>query len=1048
MTNLPTLVAVGASAGGLEALSSMLGSATGETGMTFVIIQHLSPDYKSMMTELLARRTQLKVQPAQDGQQVQAETVYVMEPQAQIKLDGATLRVKTVPRDERLSQPINDFFNSAAEYPGEKVAVVLSGTGSDGTHGIAAVKSADGTIVVQEPSSAAFDGMPQSAIRTGLVDLVVPANEIITELLSLRNSGPEVYFGLADDRGRVVLQRIMTALEGLSGVDFTFYKPSTILRRIKRRMQHLELTDPRAYVDKLRETPMEVSALYHDLLIGVTRFFRDPGAISALSDLVMPRVLARAGTGPIRAWVAGCSTGEEAYTVAILIAEGLANAGLDRDFRVFATDIDSKALEYAKAGEFTGESIERLPLAVREKYFVARGETFLVRKEIREHLLFSRHNLIEAPPFSRLDLISCRNLLIYLKPSIQQRIIQTFSSALIDDGVLWLGSSETIGGAKDQFNTLNSRWRLYQARPGRRRKMIPMAGVTRLAPTRSPSSVEAMRQKRIMRTLEGALLGYAPPTLLIDTEFQLIYRYGNLDELLSVPSGAMTLDVREMLPRELSAIIYTAFSRARDAHDDLHYRGLRLESGLVFDMRVRLLTDRRGEDELLALIFEGLKTEEPASTEIVSVQVSGEIETELLNARRDLQDTRVNLQATIEELETSNEELQSTNEELIAANEELQSTNEELQSVNEELHTVNAEHQDKVEELVRLTEKLDDVLGAIEVGVVVLDEQLAVQHFNLAATRYFNLIDQDLGRPLAHITHQMAFSDLLDRCGDALRSGTQTMRQTTGAGRTVLLNILPRRRTHEAAVGVVLTITDVTELISARRHAGEFQHAFDLTGLSAVLIDGDGCVQAFNSNFADRTERDPAHLAGQSFEAFIADDDRARFARALESVRAGRPWSSILQGMLPDGRSSWMVIDLFVSPAGETRTPTVLCIARPFTELFPFNPNRIVEEGRRAVWVHDLATGHTTASRGLAGVWGASTILGLTEYASAEQVQRLQGLLRQTRETLLPQSMILTVTLDGAAREVHVEAHAVRLHDGEVMLAGIATAVQYDEQAH
>lgn len=1043
---LPLLVAVGASAGGLEAITRLVSTSIGETGMAIVIVQHLSPDYKSMMTQLLTQRTELRVRAAQDGMQVESETVYVIEPKTQLLLDGVILRVEQVPQNERLMHPINDFFDSVAGYPGDVAGVILSGTGTDGAQGLVTIKQSGGTVVVQKPEEAGFDGMPKAALRMGVADLVLPAADILPELLALQRTGPEVYFGLGDARGNAILQRILDLLNEASGVDFGSYKSSTLLRRIQRRMQALGITDPRIYAERLRSSPKDIQALYDDLLIGVTRFFRDPGAITALTELVLPRVLARAGTGPIRAWVAGCSTGEEAYTVAILIAEGLASAGLARDFRVFATDIDGKALESAKAGEFSNEAIKWLPASVRTKYFLARGQRFLVRKEIREHLLFSRHNLIEEPPFTRLDFISCRNLLIYLKPVVQQQIIQTFASALIDNGVLWLGSSETIGDAEREFKTLDPRWRIFQARTGRNRRMLRTTGVTHLSPAMSPRKVTELRRTRsLLESLENALLGYAPPTLIINSDFQLVYRYGSLDGVLTVPTGRMSLDVREMLPKELSAIIYTAFSRAREAADDLQYRSLRVDGGEAFDLRARLLPAGHDGEDLLALMFENRRAHEIGATEVIGTQVDGDLEVELITARRELQETRANLQATIEELESTNEALQSTNEELIAANEELQSTNEELHSVNEELHTVNAEHQDKVDELMSQTQKLDDVLSALDLGVAVLDDALNVQHFNVAATRYFSLIGRDLGRPLAHLSHRLEYPDLLDRCSDALREDIETTRTTTAGDRAVLVHICPRRRRSDVPAGAIVTVADISDLVTARREAGDFQRAFDMTGLSAVVIDADNRIQAFNTHFAERLGRDPDHLAGQDVLDLISPADQEIVTDALARTRAGERWSGVVQALLPTGDSQWALVDLFPSPrVDDAAKRAVLSLSRPFDMVFPFDPTAALAGGRGAFWVWDPETQHVTASRGLAALWGltADTFEGLEERVLDGGMDRIRACLAEAARTFQLVTCRATVQVDDHIRVNEIHAYGVRLHSGDVRVAGLTRLVE------
>lgn len=1036
-TELPLLVAVGASAGGLEALTRLLASAETDGSICVVVIQHLSPDYKSMMAELLGQRTALPVLAARDGLPIRADVVYVIEPRTQPLIDGTTLRVRPV-SDKRLQQPINDFFESATSYPGEIAAVVLSGTGSDGADGLLAIKRAGGTAVVQRPAEASFDGMPLTAIRTGQVDLVLPALEILPELLTLRRIGPEVYFGLGDTRGNIILRRILDALQGATGIDFGSYKPSTMLRRIQRRMQARDVRDPRAYADLVSVEDAEVDALYADLLIGVTRFFRDPGAINALTELVLPRVLARGGTSPIRAWVAGCSTGEEAYTVAILIAEGLAAAGLTRDYRIFATDIDERALEHAKAGAFSEEAIRRMPRSLRERYFVQRGGQHHVRKEIREHLLFSRHNLIDEPPFTRLDFISCRNLLIYLKSEVQQQVIQTFASALIDDGVLWLGSSETIGDADRDFKTIDSRWRIFQAQAGRRRRMSRASRTMALAPAQSPQKVlRARRNRTLLEAVEESLIGYAPPTLIINSDYQLVYRFGDLDNILRVPMGRMSLDVRDMLPKALSAIIYTAFGRASETHEDLLYRSLRIEDGETFDLRARLLPAHDG-DNLLALIFENQRVERTV-TEVDAPQIGTELEIELNSARAELMETRDNLQSTIEELESTNEALQSANEELIAANEELQSTNEELHSVNEELHTVNAEHQDKVDQLTAQHKKLDDVLSALELGVVVLDSDLNVQHFNVASTRYFSLIGRDMGRPLGHLSHQLDFPDLLDRCSEALRLDDETVRTTVAAGRTVIVRVHPRRRLSRAAAGVIITIADISGLAPAESTPG-IDSILDRTDLAVAVVDHVNQISSFNRAFAERLDRDPDHLVGQGVTDLIAAEEREAAIEGLRSARVGQSRADVIKLRSPSGDAIWEFVEFIPTQEADGARRRVLWVSRP---LWGFLPDEVVSRldlPQSSVWVWTPESERLQTVTDLARVWGLESLedLGyLDQHLVGDDQQIIARFLGDAATTDAPQRAEARVVYRGRIRVNEMTAARVALFDGGVRIVGV-----------
>lgn len=1021
MSDSILLVAVGASAGGLEALTALFAAAPERTGMSFVVVQHLSPDYKSMMVELLDRRTSLTVKEVEDGIVPEAEHVYVIEPQTSLRLEGDQLRIDPMPRDQRVPHPINIFFESvAAEREGACAAVVLSGTGSDGARGVEAIKDAGGTVVVQDPETASFDGMPKAAIQTGTADLVLPPSDVIKELKVLQQSGPASYFGLAGDHGATTLGQIVGVLRKSTGVNFGHYKPTTVIRRIHRRMEILDVADPRQYVELLRNDAVEIATLYRDLLIGVTRFHRDTGAVTALQTIALPALLERPSTGPVRAWVAGCSTGEEAYTVAMLLAELLRDKS--REFRVFATDVDAGALEAASAGEFDESSVQHLPTELLERYFERRGATWVARPSLRDKILFSRHNVIEDPPFTRLDFISCRNLLIYLRGPIQQRILQIFSSSLNENGVLWLGSSEALGASAPLYDVLDPRWRIYGARPGRRKQIV--APLSRTLPAAVRVSPHDTRQTRLLRAVRRALTRYAPPTVIINAEFEVVYRYGELGDLLSVPSGEVSLDIREMLPTAVSSLVVTGVHRVLDVDEDVVYSHVQLETpanALTFDLRLRSASEAADGPRLVALIFENMVEDDPVEEIVVPAgERVSEIDAQLHRTRRELADTRANLQTTIEELESSNEELQSTNEELIASNEELQSTNEELQSVNEELRMVNDEHQVKVAELMSLNHTLDTVLNSVEVGILLVDSDLQLARFNPAAARYVNLRPVDIGRPLSHLTHHLDFPDLLDRIGEVVRDSVVVERHVAARDGEVstLVGIRPRRL-DDYVSGALVTITDVTTLLQARHDANRLKAAFDQSGASVCIIDPKLRIQGYSSRFLEACGRDGAYLEDTAITELVAQEEEARVRGAIEQALAGARWSGVVRVRHPSGAFRWDSVDLV--PGQDSDERYALWLATDLRDALRLG---LHSDGPAGYWLWNPDTHEAHASSNFAGLWELSeeprSLVDLEACLNAPDAERLRKEVGQA----LSRTRMVRLRLSLAAGE----------HDLEVLL--------------
>lgn len=932
----PVLLALGASAGGLEALRALFLDVPKDTRFAFVVIQHLSPDHRSMMVELLTRHTALEVREAEHRARPEPGTIDFIQPHTLLRLspDGELL-VEDLEERSNL-RPIDTFMESLAENArGRFGGVILSGTGSDGAKGLAAIHEAGGVTAVQPPESAGFDGMPRAALRSHEPHVVADPNVIVSELEQVVSiPGPLGYNGSKPGQRSAALNRIFDRVRSVMGVDFGMYKPTMISRRIERRMEVHELDDPASYAELVGNEDDEVEALTGDLLIGVTRFGRDAGAIASFKDRITPRLVERARIEPLRLWVAGCSSGEEAYTVAMLLQDALDSAGLPGSFRLFATDISRDAVQLASRGEYGPSLTEQVPEPWLDKYFTRRSnDRYQIRKSIRDSIIFSVHNVIEDPPFTRLDLVTCRNLLIYLRVSIQERVLKGMSNSLHDGGLLWLGPSETVGALDVDFETLDRRWKIYSARSGRKRRysgtvsrLPSLMGITRTG--------TAIREEtdRLVQGLSGVLKGYVPPLLLVDGDFNLIHRSGEVGRLLRVPEGRFSNDVREMLPRELAAIITTAAARARESHEDIVYADLQLvrgEEAHLFDLRFRRIHRDHGQTSLFALFFEGLKQgEEAKALQVPTTAVPMEIQAQLEAYERELRATRESLQTTIEELEAANEELQSTNEELLASNEELQATNEELQALNEELHTVNAEHQDRLEELAGLSSDLTSLLGSLEVGVVVVSDDLVLRRFNEAATYVFNLIDNDVGRPFEHITHKMAIGDLVPACRRVSSTAQPEEHATTVEDRSILVQITPRLM-EGSVQGAVVVVTDVSRVAQVQRRARHASAALDLAMVPLCILNPQGTITEANASFAELTGRDVGWIVGQDFRELSHEREFEFLSAALEQAKSLKRWSGIARGVRPDGRVIWENLDLIPLPSQEGQLPAILLLSTP-----------------------------------------------------------------------------------------------------------------------
>jgi two-component system, chemotaxis family, CheB/CheR fusion protein len=816
------VVGIGASAGGLEALERFFANVPVDPGMAFVVVQHLSPDFKSLMDELLARHTKLPIHPVEDGMRIEANHVYLIPPKKEMIVSSGCLLLSERDRQQELTMPIDVFFRSLAQDCGSRaIAIVLSGGGSDGSRGIKDVHDMGGLVIVQDEASAQFDGMPRTARDAGVAHWVLAPEEMPAVLVEhVRNAGGRMAPKIAAPQGLgIVYQMLQTEFE----IDFKDYKPSTVTRRIERRISLSRAADVDDYIARLRDDRSELDVLYRDLLIGVTRFFRNEEAFEVLRERVLPELMERVPKdAPLRIWVAGCATGEEPYSIAILLQELMAVHG-ERPVKIFATDVHRGSLDVAARGLYDEEAVEGVSDERLAQWFLRQGRCYQVIPDLRKMVVFAQHNVVKDPPFTRVDLVSCRNLLIYLQPAAQQKVLSLFHFALNRGGIAVLGPSESPGPLAHDFETIDGRWRIY-----RKHSDVRMPVEPRLQPTKSGeprvalASQGFLRQSpsQILEAYDSLLDDLVPPSLLVNDRGELLHAFAGASRFFKRKDGRQSLDLLEMVDAELKMVLVGGLKRAATERTKIVYTGVRIDvDGEIGSYRVtiRAARNRGGAPTSLLVSFESVDVPQVAGAEETSTEIDiGSVPHEQVAAlESELNYTRESLQSAIEELETSNEELQAANEELLASNEELQSTNEELQSVNEELYTVNAEYQRKIDELTELNNDMDNLLSSTDVGTIFLDAKLQVRKMTPQIGETFNLLPTDIGRPIESFTHTIDHPELMADLRRVLEREDPIEREIRDReGRAFFMRVLPYRA-KGTVVGVVLTLIDVSGLKAA-----------------------------------------------------------------------------------------------------------------------------------------------------------------------------------------------------------------------------------------
>lgn len=863
------LVVLGASAGGLDALCRVFEHLPPDSGAAFVVVQHLSPDHKTLMDTLLSRHTAMPVRLIQHGDTLTPNTVLLNPPGKSVHLDGCTLTLS--PKAEgTLNLPIDDVFHAASVHWTDRlVAVVLSGTGSDGSRGVVRVSAAGGTVLVQRPDNAGFDGMPRSAIATGVVDCVLDASDIGTwlgEHLPLQLDMPD-HGNDADDLSMAetvvqTLGHIAGAVRLGTAMDLDAYKPDMLLRRIRRRMQLLNIDSLAGYAQHVEQAPEEARALRKEVLIPVTRFFRDTEVFEQLRSQVLPDMIRNHPLDQaLRVWVTACATGEEAYSVAMTLVDVCESLRRWPQIKLYATDVEQRFLDIASAGTYPESIVTEVGADRVERHFTHREGRYTVRPELRAMIVFAQHNLLSDPPFTRMHLVTCRNMLIYLKPTTQELVLRRLHYALLPEGVLLLGRSESLGGIEPMLRAVDSRARIYRMDQGGSGAADVSTGLrpsTLSARTRHTQAVPALGS--LQPAMQVLTRHYAPPSVLLDERRQVLHVFGDLDGLLQVRSGQPSLDVLDLLPLELTPVVSGLLQQLPLAPGPTRSPPIRLSAeggedndtgnGTSTTITAFAVPGAGGVNAGTLLVFDACPAAR-ADIEPVTVLTLKDTDQQILQGlQHELDVTREALQATIEELETSNEELQATNEELMASNEELQSTNEELQSVNEELYTVNAEYQGKAEILADLNVDLEGITQATGLPSLFVDEQLRVVRMTPELSRIFNLRNTDQGRPITDFSHRLACSDFFDALVKAMNSGVVIEREVRSLdGGDFLMRLVPygNQRSHGARSRVVATFIDLSEV----RNVARLQNVIDGVPANLALLDRGGNITWVNRSWLD-----------------------------------------------------------------------------------------------------------------------------------------------------------------------------------------------------
>lgn len=927
------VIGIGASAGGLEAIELFLKHVPYPSGMAFVIVQHLDPTRKGIMVELLQRVTSMAVCQVSDRLRIEPDHVYVIPPNHDMTMLHGVLYLLDMVKPRGLRLPIDFFFRSMADdLQHHSVGVILSGMGSDGTLGLRAIKEKGGGVFVQEPVSSKFDGMPRSAIDEGLADVVAPVEELPEKIVAYLKHLPLIarQGAASGERSLSALEKIVILLRTQTGHDFSFYKKNTVYRRIERRMGIHQIEKIADYVRYLQENPHEIELLFKELLIGVTSFFRDPAAWEVLKTRAIPSILAsRPSGGVLRAWVAGCSTGEEAYSLAIVFREVLAALKPSGNFKlqIFATDLDKDAIEKARMGIYPPNIAADLSLERLKRFFEKDDRGYRITREIRETIVFAHHDVIMDPPFTKLDILVCRNLLIYMEQELQKKLFPLFHYSLNPGGMLFLGSAETLGSNAHLFEPLDSKARLFR-HVSQSVRSAPADFPASFAPSvhELPLLPETGQQSAIsgvnLQSLTDQLLlrHFAPPAVLTNDKGDIIYISGRTGKYLEPAAGKANLNVFAMAREGLRYELGILFSRLLRQKGEIVRMGLRVGTNggsQIVDLTVKFIEKPDSLKGMVLIVFADAGKMMPGDAD-GSVQPAddagagkvGSLEEELRQAKDEILILREEMQTSQEELKSTNEEMQSANEELQSTNEELTTSKEEMQSLNEELQTVNQEQQSKVNDLSQANNDMKNLLNSTGIATLFLDDELNIRRFTNRTVSIIKLIATDIGRPITDIVTDMHYPDLASDAREVLNSLVFSEKQVSASdGRWFTVRIMPYRTQENRIDGLVITFNDISVAKRLEQNLREIEQSFrffiDTMPIGVTLQDSEGKIVMANPEMERITGIPAAEIEGKTFlelrGQFVRDDGSVFPAKehpAWVAQHSGQPVSNVLMGVI------------------------------------------------------------------------------------------------------------------------------------------------------
>lgn len=833
------IVGMGASAGGIQAFNEFFQHTPPKSGMAYVVILHLSPDHDSSLAHVLQTTTKMPVTQVNEKVRVAPDHVYVVPPNQHLTMQDGSIIVSPNTQIEERRAPVDIFFRTLADEHGSRaIAVILSGSGANGSMGLKRVKEMGGATFVQNPREAEFNEMPRNAIATGLVDEVLPVADIPAKIMAYKNSLGVIRISEEAEKRpqdqQQALREIFTEIRTRTGHDFTNYKRPTLLRRIERRINIHNLPDLPSYVAYMHQNPEEIAALLKDLLISVTNFFRDKKAFELVENEILPTALKnKTQEAQLRIWVAGCATGEEAYSLAILCAEKISGIIDAPKVQIFATDIDEAAIAQAREGLYSINDLADVSPERLRRFFIKEGDEFRIRREVRETIMFATHNFLKDPPFSHLDLISCRNVMIYLNHVAQERVAETFHFALNPGGFLFLGTSESVDGATDLYANYNRENHIFQSRQATPRAYPIPESVPTFHINTQPLSVSQEHENKVLERIsfgdlhQQLLEQYAPPSVVINEEYDIVHLSERAGRYLQIGGGEPSQNLLKLVRPELRLELRSALYQAMQRQSAIEARGLKLRiEDHVETINIHVRPVLRAGDTargFILVVFETSTDEgEPEILLSSDEPVARHLEEELMRLKAQLRSSSEQHEFQQEELKASNEELQAMNEELRSAAEELETSKEELQSINEELRTVNQELKVKIEETSLTSNNLQNLINSTDLGTIFLDRSFRVVLFTPATRNIFNLIPADYGRPLSDITNKLDYHDLSHDAEIVLDKLTTTEKEVnTTEGQVFLMRISPYRTTEDRINGVVITFVDITARKEAEQQLRE-----------------------------------------------------------------------------------------------------------------------------------------------------------------------------------------------------------------------------------